>query len=137
VSLSVLADWASIFALLISAFNAFQITTVKRRMMLNVTLNPLLNRLMENSRDMNRCLLNYQATIADIDKVIGICEADARALKRRFGLRHGRFCKNLLDMLIAYRRDRSEDSARAVYNSLQAVIREVAHRAEEMRVTGP
>jgi hypothetical protein len=135
-TLNILADAASIISLLLVIYNAFQITAVKRRIVLNVTLDPLLNRLQEGSREMNYCLLNYQATVADLDVVMSMCEADVRALIRRFGVRRGGFCKSFLTILFAYRRRKSEDGARAVYAALQRVIREASNRAEELRITG-
>jgi hypothetical protein len=135
-SLSDIADWASIVALLISGFNTLLIFSVKRRIVLNVTLEPMLARLTENSARMNGYLLGVIS--ADVvNETIGLCEAEVRAIRRRFGGYRARFCRRLRRSMSHYRRRPDVDTARDVYNDLQQVIQEIANRAEEMRITGP
>ena len=135
-SLNEVADWASVAALLISAFNALQITSVRRRIILNVTLPTLLTRLRENSSRMNLYLISYLASGESFYEVIGPCEANVRALKRRIGFRQARICAGMLLSFKRYRRDKSVGNARDVYNELQQLIQEVANRLEEQRITG-
>ncbi|HVH78184.1 MAG TPA: hypothetical protein VM782_02240 [Stellaceae bacterium] len=136
ISISQVADWASIVALLVSAFNALQITIVKRRIILNVTLPDLLARLAENSRSMNLYLIAFSATNDSFDEVTGLCEANVRALKRRLGFGQGRICAGMLLSIRRYRRNRSASSARDLYNDLQQLIQEIANRLEEQRILG-
>jgi hypothetical protein len=136
VSLGVLADWASVLALLITLYNAYQITSVKSQIILNLTLQSLLERLEENSRQMNGYLMQYAASADSFDEVTGLCHANIRAVKRRLGLRRGWFCRGLLKTIVRYRRWQNIDTARTVYNALQQVIQEVANRIEERRITG-
>jgi hypothetical protein len=136
VSLSFFADWASIIALLVTAYNAYQITAIKRRMLVNLTLKPLLDRLRENSTDMNRLLLPGSRPEYEYDAVLGICEANVGAVKRRLGRQRGRFCNRLQAAIVRYREQKSDRAALSVYAALQQVIQEVANRVEEMRITG-
>lgn len=136
-NLGIVADWASILALLVTAFNAFQIRNIKRRMVINLTLEALLERLQNNSREMNRFLSVYETAKSDFDGVIGVCEANVRAVRRRLGARRSRFCKQLLNRISAYGRQQRKATARAVYDTLQQVIQEIANRVEEIRIAGP
>jgi hypothetical protein len=111
--------------------------TVKRRVLINLTLAPLLDRLRGNSSEMNRFLLRHEASMHDLDGVIGICEANVRAVKRRLGVHRGRFCNDLLVLMVAYRRQKSVSMAGRVYDALQRVIQEIANRVEEIRIMGP
>jgi hypothetical protein len=106
-------------------------------MLINLTLSPLLDRLRGNSTEMNRFLVRYETSMHDLDGVIGICEANVRAVKRRLGVHHGRFCNDLLALMGAYRKQKSVVIARRVYDALQRVIQEIANRVEEIRITGP
>jgi hypothetical protein len=89
-NLGFFADWASILALLVTAFNAYQITNVKRRLVIYLTPPPLLDRLRDNSSEMNRFLLLFAASMDHFDGVIGICEVNVRAVRRRLGVRQSR-----------------------------------------------
>jgi hypothetical protein len=107
VSLSFFADWASIIALLVTAYNAYQITTIKRRMLVNLTLEPLLDRLRENSTEMNRLLLPGSRPEYEYDTVLGICEANVGAVKRRLGSQRGQFCNRLLAAVVRHREQKT------------------------------
>jgi len=133
-----LPDWSSVLALLITIYNAYQITRVRRQILLNLTLSSLLERLRRNSERMNECLLLIlkDASIDTFDEVIAICEANVRAVRRRLGRTRARFCSPLLSAISVYRRAQNVDSARSVYNSLQGVIQEIANREEERRIRG-
>jgi hypothetical protein len=133
-STSDVANWASIASLVISIFNVALIVSLKRRIVANVTLEPLLERLREGSTQMNGYLLLFEAAADDFDATAAICEADVRAVQKRLGVRQGWFCRDLLKSLRVYRNHRSYDAARRVYNHLQKVIREVANRLEERRI---
>ncbi len=134
-SVGEVADWASIAALVVSGINTLLIFALRRRILLNVTLEPLLDRLRENSNRMNGCLLLFDASIDTFDEVIAICEANVRALRRRLGLRRSWFCRDLIKAFGAYGDNRSYDAARRVFNHLQRVVQEVANRVEERRIT--
>jgi hypothetical protein len=131
------ADWASIISLIISGYAAIQITLVKRRVVANLTLEPLLGRLRANSKEMNRCLSDYGSYRGQFDEVLGLMEANVRALRRRLGARYGWFCRRPLAAIRVYRLDENDAGARTVYNALQQVVQEVANLVEEMRITGP
>jgi hypothetical protein len=137
ISLSEVADWASIAALVISGLNTLLIFSLKRRIILNVTLEPLLLRLQENSRVMNQCLFLFDAFSDTFDEYFGPCEANINAVRRRLGYRRSAFCKDTQRSMLRYRRSRSLETARTVYNDLQRVLREVANRVEEQRIIGP
>lgn len=136
-SLGEVADWASIAALVISAVNAVLIVSVKRRIVLNITLEPLLLRLKDNSQQINESLLGDAEAVAGLNEVVGLCEAEVKAIQRRFGFYRARFCRRLLRSIAYYRRRNDADAARAVYDDLQQVIQELANRIEELRITGP
>jgi pantothenate kinase-related protein Tda10 len=131
-----LPDWASVLGLLIVIFNGWQITRVKQRIVLNLTLNILLQNLRDNSEDMNECLQAYGVSIDRFDATVEACEANVRTARRRLGLQRSRFCSPVLRSMRAYHRERTEDFARQVYNRLQGVVQEVANRADEVRISG-
>src|SRR5439155_26506284 len=112
-NIGVLADWASISALLIALYNAYQITRVRGQIVLNLTLSSLLGRLQDNSQRMNESLLLQHASSDSFDEIVEICEANVRAVRRRLGLRRGRFCLMLLSSIAAYRRRRDTETARS------------------------
>lgn len=136
-SLGFWADLASVASLIIALFNAYQITTVKRRIVVNLTLGPLIDRLRDNSSEMNRSLSNYVASVDRFDEAVGLCEVHARTAERRLGGRRCRFCKELLRLVATYRREKNDGNAHKVYNALQQVIQEIANLMEEMRIIGP
>ncbi|MFZ2003579.1 MAG: hypothetical protein WB697_09915 [Stellaceae bacterium] len=136
ISLSEVADWASIAALLVSAINALLIFSVKRRIVLNVTLEPLLFRLKDCSQRMNASLLEYPEAATGLNEIVGLCDAEARAIRRRFGFYRARFCARLLRSITHYRRHNGLDEAQAIYDDLQQVIQELVNRIEELRITG-
>jgi hypothetical protein len=131
------ADWASIVALIISCVNALLIFSVKRRIVLNVTLGPLFLRLRENSESMNRCLSEFGIFSDTFNEQLGRCEANVNAVRRRLGHRRSAFCKGAQRSILEYRRRKSVDAARDVYNDLQRVLQEVENRVEEQGIVGP
>jgi hypothetical protein len=137
ISLSEVVDWASIAALVISGVNALLIFSLKRRIILNVTLGPLLGRLKDNSQRLNGCLLGDADAATGMTEIVGLCEAEAKAIQRRFGFYRARFCRRFLRSIAYYRLHGDMDAARAVYDDLQQVIQELANRIEELRITGP
>lgn len=50
------ADWASIVSLGLTLLNTYLIIRIPQRIVLNLTLEPVLSRLMQNSLDMNQYL---------------------------------------------------------------------------------
>lgn len=131
-----LPDWASIAGFFIVIFNAWQITRLKRRIVLSLTLDSLLRRLQTDSMDLNECLQLYRASIDRFDATVEVCKANVSTLCRRLGLRNGWFCLRVLRAIRVYQRGRDEEAARSVYNRLQGVVQEVANRVEEVRISG-
>ena len=136
ITLTEVADWVSIIALLISIFNTLLIFSVKRRIMLNVTLEPLLQRLRDNSQIINDYLLSQTEITIGLNEVVWRCEAEAKAIQRRFGFYRARFCRRLLQSIAHYRRHGGVSAARVVYDNLQQVIQDLANRIEELRIMG-
>src|SRR6266851_3380043 len=99
-----LPDWASILGFLIVIFNAWQITRVKNRIILNLTLDTLLQKLRENSEKLNECLQIYAASTERFDETIEVCGANVRTLRRRLGAQRSWFCSPVLRSMRLYRR---------------------------------
>ena len=133
-SVGAIADWASILSLIIVIFNAYQITGIRRRIVLNLTLEPLLERFRDISRRMEGYLPMYAASAESFEELIGPYEANVRAVQRRFGAYRNRFCRPLLSSIRKYRRQRGPGSAQRVYADLQGVIQEISNQVEERRI---
>ena len=99
-------------------------------------MDSLLQQLQDNSQDMNECFLTYGTSMDRFGATVEVCEANVRALRRRLGWQRSWFCRSVLHSMHQYRRERDENSAREIYNRLQRVVQEVAHRAEEVRISG-
>lgn len=131
------ADLASLASLVISVLNAYWILSIRRRILSNVALDGPLGRLRENSRYMNGSLLRYDASADSFDEVVGLCEADTRAIKRRLSFPRSRIGNRLLRSIAHYKARKSQDTAQGVYNDLQQLIQELANHIEEIRIMGP
>jgi hypothetical protein len=131
------ADLASLVSLGISILNAFWIFSIRRRILSNLALNGLLDRFRKNSRRMNGYLLRYDASVDGFSEVIGLCEADTRAVKRRLSFPRSRIGNRLLRSIANYRGRKSVDTAQGVYGDLQQLIQELTNHIEEIRIMGP
>src|SRR5271154_5824894 len=109
---------------------------VRAAIVVNVTLEPILMRLADNSAVMNRLLSYYGANIQQFVEVAGICEANVRTMRRRLGYVRGRFLREILRSLRAFKRDRTQINAQEVYACLQQVRQHIANMLEEKRITG-
>jgi hypothetical protein len=134
--LSKLADWASVISLGITLFNTYLIIRIRQGIVLNLTLEPMLSRLRENSADMNRYLSYYESHAAKFLDVAGVCEADIRAIRRRLGYIRGWFLRDLLKSVHKYKRDRTQPNAQEIYSSLLHVRQRLANMLEERRIIG-
>jgi hypothetical protein len=135
-SLGVIADWASVISLALVAFNVHQVTRIKKQIILNLTLDRLLRNLQDDSKAMNSHLLFYEASVDSFNEVVGKCDANVGAVRRRFGIHGGWFCRRLQKSIARYRSERNVETARTVYNDLQQVIREIINRIDERRIRG-
>src|SRR6185437_7492022 len=107
VGLSYWSSWASLISLAVAAWNTYLILRIKAGIVLNVTLEPMLIRLKENSAELNRQLMYYEVNHHRFSEVAGICEADVKALRRRLGFIKSRFVRGPLRSMRTFRRDRS------------------------------
>lgn len=107
--------------------------------MIALTLQPLLERLEVNSRDLNQYLALFEASIESFNAVVGRCEANVRTARRRLGFRKGwvsRFPRAVLRATRRYERRRTRDNAVEVYNRLGGMIQYLANLIEERRIPG-
>ena len=135
-TLAYVSAWASITSLLITAVNTYLIIRIRAGIVVNLTLEPSLQRLRENSMEMNRHLGYYEIHANGFFEAAGVCEANVKAVRRRLGYFKGRFTRDLLRSLRRYRKDRSRQNAQEVYAGLQHVCQHIANIVEERRITG-
>ena len=129
------SGWASVISLAITLLNTYLILRIKSGIVVNLTLEPMLLRLTENSADMNRHLSYYEVG-NQFFEVAGVCEANVKAIRRRLGYVRGRFLSDLLRSMRTFRRDRSRINAQEVYACLQQVRQHLANMLEEKRIIG-
>jgi hypothetical protein len=135
-TLAYFSAWASIISLLITLINTYLIIRIRAGIVVNLTLEPSLQRLRENSMEMNRHLGYYEIHANGFFETAGVCEANVRAIRRRLGYLKGRFTGDLLRSLRRYRKDRSRQNAQEVYGGLQHVCQHIANLVEERRIIG-
>ncbi|HVC50825.1 MAG TPA: hypothetical protein VND87_02265 [Stellaceae bacterium] len=128
--------WASLVSLALTLVNTILILRIKSGIVVNLTLEPLFDRLRQRSGEMNQFLAYYEVNGARFFEVAGICEADIRALRRRLGYVRSRFLRSHVHAARKFRRDRSAANAQEVYASLQQVRQHIANMLEERRITG-
>jgi hypothetical protein len=133
---STFADWASIISLGVTLLNTYLIIRVRQGIVLNLTLEPILSRSRDNSEIMNRHLSYYELHSANFLEVVGVCEANIKAIRRRLGYFRGWFLRDLLKSMGKYRKDRTQPNAQEVYSSLLHVCQDLANMLEERRITG-
>jgi hypothetical protein len=137
--LNLAGTWASIISLVLTFINTLLIVTIKRRIAASLTLQPLLERLQENSAALNQCLTLFDASIDRFNAVVAQCEVNARTARRRLGMRWG-FASPALRALLkatrSYNRERTRDNAQEVYNLLGAMIQYINNLLEERRISG-
>jgi hypothetical protein len=134
--LSTFADWASVASLCLTLLNTYLIIRIRQGIVLNLTLEPILSRLTQNSGKMNQCLTYYEANSAKFVEVVGICEANVRATRRRLGYVRGWLLRDLLTSMRKYKNNRSQQNAQEVYGQLQKVRQGIANMLGERRITG-
>jgi hypothetical protein len=134
--LSTFADWASVISLGVTLLNTYLIIRVRQGIVLNLTLEPILSRLRDNSENMNRYLSYYEIYSVRFLEVAGLCEANIKALRRRLWFFRGWFLRDVLRSIRKYRKDRTQPNAQEVYSSLLHVCQDIANMLEERRITG-
>ncbi len=67
-----LGDLSSILAFLITILNAYLITSIKRRIMINVTIVPLRDRLRSDSLELNNSLAYFETSFDEFNQALGI-----------------------------------------------------------------
>jgi hypothetical protein len=134
--LSTFANWASVISLAVSLFNTYLILRIKKGIVLNLTLEPILTRLRENSAQMNEYLTYYETHSVRFAEVVGVCEANIKTAWRRLGYIRGWFLRDLLRSMRKYKSDRTSQSAQEIYGALQHVCQSLANMLEERRITG-
>jgi hypothetical protein len=135
-TLAYVSSWASVISLVLTFVNTYLILRIKAGIVVNLTLEPMLSRLTDNSADMNQHLSYYNLSNQQFVEVAGVCEANVRAIRRRLGYVRGRFLRALLRSIRLYRRDRSRTNAQEIYVCLQQVRQHLANLLEERRITG-
>jgi hypothetical protein len=136
---SMLADissWASILSLVLTFVNTYLIIRIRAGIVVNLTLEPILDRLRKNSSEMNQSLSYYDIHSTKFFEAVGICEANVRTVRRRLGYFRGRFCADLLWSIRQYKSNRTQENAQEVYSRRQYVCQQIANMAEERRITG-
>jgi hypothetical protein len=135
-TLAYVSSWASMISLVLTLINTYLILRIKTGIVVNLTLEPILVRLRDNSAAMNQHLSYYHINDHRFFEVAGVCEADVKAMRRRLGYIRGWFLRDLLRSIRTFRRDRSRTNAQEVYASLQQVCQHLANILEEKRITG-
>jgi hypothetical protein len=110
-TLAYFSAWASIISLLITAINTYLIVRIRAGIVVNLTLEPSLQRLRENSMEMNQYLIYYEVHANRFFETAGMCEANVKAVRRRLGYFKGWFTRELMRSLRKYRKDRSRQNA--------------------------
>jgi hypothetical protein len=118
-TLAYVSGWASVISLAVTLLNTYLILRIKAGIVVNLTLEPMLLRLTENSADMNQHLSYYEVG-NQFFEVAGVCEANVKAIRRRLGYVRGRFLHDLLRSMRTFRSDRSRINAQEVYACLLA-----------------
>lgn len=134
--LSTFADWASVISLGVTVLNTYLIIRIRQGIVLNLTLEPILSRLRDNSENMNRHLSYYELHSDNFLQVVNVCEANIKTIRHRLGYRRGWFLRGVLRSMRKYRKDRTQPNAQEVYSSLLHVCQGVANMLEERRITG-
>ena len=135
-ALAYASEWASIASLALTFLNTYLIFRIKGGIIVNLTLEPMLMRLRENSSIMNQSLAYYDAIDPRFFEIAGVCEANVKAVRRRLGFLRGWFVTDLLRSIRIFRRDRSIQNAEIVYANLQQVCQHIANMLEEKRISG-
>jgi hypothetical protein len=134
--LSTFADWASVISLGVTVVNTYLIIRIRQGIVLNLTLEPILSRLRDNSENLNRHLSYYELHSASFLEVVGVCEANIKAIRRRLGYFRGWFLRDVLRSMRKYQKYRTQPNAQEVYTSLLHVCQDLANMLEERRITG-
>jgi hypothetical protein len=135
-TLAYVSGWASMISLVLTFVNTYLILRIKAGIVVNLTLEPILTRLAENSADMNQYLSYYEVGNQRFFEIAGVCEANVRAIGRRLEYARGWFLRDLLRAIRSFRKDRSRINAREVYACLQQVRQHLSNMLEEKRITG-
>lgn len=130
------SGWASILSLVLTLINTYLILRVKAGIVVNLTLEPMLSRLGGNSANLNECLFDFDSNAQRFSEVAGVCEANAKAIRRRLGYVRGLFLRDLLRALRRFKAHRSEKTAQEVYIRLLQVRQHLENMLEEKRITG-
>jgi hypothetical protein len=128
--------WAGMVSLVLTFVNTYLILRVKAGIVVNLTLEPMLNRLSENSANLNECLFDFDPNAQRFSEVAGVCEANAKAIRRRLGYVRSLFLRDFLRALRRFKARRSRENAQEVYAYLQQVRQHIANMIEEKRITG-
>jgi hypothetical protein len=131
-----LRELASLISLGVTLLNTYLLVRVRQGIVLNLTLEPILLRLRKNSEQMNGYLSYYEFQSIRFFEVVGICEADIRATRRRLGPMRGWFLRDLLKSMRKYKKDRTQPNAQEVYVCLLHTSQGLANMLEERRITG-
>jgi hypothetical protein len=126
--LSTFADWASVISLGVTVVNTYLIIRIRQGIVLNLTLEPILSRLRDNSESMNRHLSYYELHSASFLEVVGVCEANIKAIRRRLGYFRGWFLRDVLRSMRKYQKYRTQPNAQEVYTSLLHVCQDLVVR---------
>ena len=135
-ALAYFSGWASILSLVLTFLNTYLILRVKAGIVVKLTLEPMLAKLAENSEIMNRHLSYYDVGPQQFLETASICEANLRAVRRRFGYVRAWFLRDFFHSMRSFKRDRSRRNAQEVYTSLQQVRQHLMNMLEEKRITG-
>lgn len=134
--LAEISSWASIVSPVLTFVNTYLIIRIRAGIVVNLTLEPILERLRQNSSQMNQSLSYYDMQSVKFFESVGVCEANVRTLRHRLGYVQGRFCADLLRSIRQYKSDRTQDNAQEIYSRLQYVCQHRENMAEEKRITG-
>jgi len=131
-----LGDLSSLLAFLITILNGYLISSIKQRIMINVTIVPLRDRLRSDSLELNNSLAYFETSIDEFNQALGICVANVKAVRRRLGIWRGWFSRELLKAANKYDKQRNRNNGREVFNRLAQVIQHLDNLIEERRIIG-
>lgn len=139
------AEWASIFALFISAYAAYAITRVRSQILGRVRLPALVSGIEKNTAALAALMRDFEENKEQVGLELAICEANLRLLSVSVKGRPRTSANAIVKDIKRYDgrtffgtgvAKGHRDGAWSIYKSLNALIEELKHVLEDQRVGG-